>query len=172
MRRLPLPLGWVALQNGPKDAQVPRNVRVDDYWTGEEGALPNEIPPTGGNPRLFGQQGVFMATREQILFFHDHCRVAFLPPFTTLRDDGLYRMNGEYWSGGQQLWGGGIGACNLQRIVSLRPEDFSRHLLYHTANNKQKIIISDRLVLANTLLGQMNDARKRAEKRAGGTIWS
>ena len=78
-------------------------------------------------------------------------------------------MSVEYWSGGQQLLGGGgvgvDGACNPKKIASLRPEDFSRYLLYHKANDKQTTIICDRLVLANTLLGQLNDARKRGEKR-------
>jgi hypothetical protein len=50
--------------------------------------------------------------------------------------DGLDLRSVEYWSGGIQLVG--VNSCNLQRIVSLDPAGFSRSLLYHTSNNKQR----------------------------------
>jgi hypothetical protein len=54
------------------------------------------------------------------------------------RLDGLDGRSVEYWSGGMHLVG--VNGCNLQRIVSLDPFHFSRHLLYHTSNNKQRTL--------------------------------
>lgn len=55
----------------------------------------------------------------------------------------------------------------MQRIVSLDPDGFSRHLIYHSANNKQKQLKnqdkSDRFVKVDHLLGQLNTVKKRAE---------
>jgi hypothetical protein len=83
----------------------------------------------------------------------------------TYRLDGLDGRSVEYWSGGIQLVG--INACNLQRIVALRPEYFSKHLLYHTSNNKQKSStvhyrFSRRSI--NEFWGQINTVRKHAER--------
>ena len=59
-------------------------------------------------------------------------------------------------------------ACNLQRIVSLEPDGFSRQLIYHSANNKQKQLTrqrkSDRFVKVDTLLGQLNAVKKNAQE--------
>ena len=72
----------------------------------------------------------------------------------------------EYWSGGIQLVG--VNSCNLQRILTLDPDGFSRHLLYHTSNNKQhehslrvRYQFSGRSV--NEFWGQLNTIRKNAE---------
>lgn len=57
-------------------------------------------------------------------------------------------------------------ACNLQRIVMLDPDEFSKSLIYHTANNKQRQLSGKRekcFVKANTLLGQLNTIKKRAK---------
>ena len=55
--------------------------------------------------------------------------------------------------------------CMLQRIVSLDPDRFSKQLLYHTANNKQRQLAERRnmLVKVNDLFGQLNTARANAE---------
>ena len=155
-------LGWVALQPGPAHKRYKHGEGIEGYWAGEALGQSVSAKPTPGNPRLFGQQGGFMATRDQIDTFERLCRGEFLPPFTSYRDDGLYMMNVEYWSGGQQLWGDGNGACNLQRILMLQPKMFSKHLIYHTANNKQHTINTERVVKANTLLGQLNHVKKAA----------
>lgn len=71
----------------------------------------------------------------------------------------------EYWSGGIQLIG--IQACNMQRIVTLDPDGFSRHLLYHTSNNKQRAEnVQQRFTgrNINEFWGQLNTIRKNAEK--------
>jgi hypothetical protein len=49
-------------------------------------------------------------------------------------------------------------------VVSLDPEQFSNHLIYHTANNKQKEIPRKRLALAITLLGQLHSVKETAEQ--------
>lgn len=60
----------------------------------------------------------------------------FLSPYDLphYRFDGLDMRSVEYWSGGIQLVG--VNACNLQRIITMDPDGFSKHLLYHTSNNK------------------------------------
>ena len=64
----------------------------------------------------------------------------------------------------------GQNACKLQRILSLDPDKFSRQLLYHAANNKQRQLHArkkkDRFVKVNNLLGQLNTVKKRAEEKA------
>jgi len=42
--------------------------------------------------------------------------------------------------------------------------DFSKHFIYHVANNKQKQLSQDRLVRADHLLAQLNSVRKEAEQ--------
>ena len=72
----------------------------------------------------------------------------------------------EWYSGGMQL-STVRHACNMQRIILLEPESFSKSLLYHTANNKQRQLTDKRegtFTKANTLLGQLNTIKKRAEK--------
>lgn len=80
-----------------------------------------------------------MATRRQIRDWHvRHCRGGFLPPYdaTYHYRDGLDSKTVEYWSGGISI--AGVMSCNLQRVVSLDPNGFSHHLLYHVSNNKQR----------------------------------
>lgn len=73
----------------------------------------------------------------------------------------------EFWSGGTSLFQS-FRACNLQRIVSLDPDGFSKHLIYHSANNKQRQLAqqkkSERFVKVDTLLGQLNTVKKNAQE--------
>jgi hypothetical protein len=74
--------------------------------------------------------------------------------------------NVEWYSGGMQL-STVRHACNMQRIILLDPVHFSKSLLYHTANNKQRQLTDKReaaFTKANTLLGQLNTIKKRAEQ--------
>lgn len=75
--------------------------------------------------------------------------------------------NVEWYSGAMQL-STVRHACNMQRIILLDPVNFSKSLIYHTANNKQKQLRDqgkgEWFVKANTLLGQLNTIRKLAEK--------
>lgn len=160
VRRFPDPIGWVALLPGTKEKKTGQT--IGHYWSGEYNNLDKR---TGADGKYFGQQAGFMATRSQIKRFTENCPSGFfLPPFEQ-RDDGLAGKNVEYWSGGYQLFGGGVAGCNFQRILPLKPELFSRQLLYHTSNNKQKQISQNRLLLVENLLGQLNAVKKRAEQK-------
>jgi hypothetical protein len=91
-----------------------------------------------------------------------------LPPYDLphYKFDGLDQRTVEYWSGGLQI--AGVNACNLQRIIPLDPDGLSRHLLYHAANNKQRVRtvrprFSSRSI--NQFWGQQNTVKKNAEMR-------
>ena len=109
-----------------------------------------------------------MATRRQVAEWHAHwCRDGFLPPFERPHHegDGLATKTVEYWSGGIQI--AGVLGCNLQRAVVLDPDDFGKHLLYHSANNKQKVKnvqyrFSSRSI--QEFWGQLNTIRKNAQR--------
>lgn len=109
-----------------------------------------------------------MATREQLWEWHTEiCPGGFLPPYEAphYRFDGLDMRNVEWYSGGMQL-STVRHACNMQRIIAIDPKNFSKSLLYHSANNKQQQLASEGkrewFVKANTLLGQLNTIRKQA----------
>lgn len=110
-----------------------------------------------------------MATRRQILEWHiEQCFGGFLPPYNSpqFQQDGISTATVEFWSGGIELVG--IKACNLQRIIPLNPKAFSRALLYHTSNNKQRQkYVQHRFAGTNIqeLWGQLNTIRHNAETR-------
>jgi hypothetical protein len=106
-----------------------------------------------------------MATREQILQLNsDLCQGSFLPPFDAPQHagDGHIMKNVEFWSGGYQLFTGVRGGCNMQRVVSM--DHFSKHFIYHVANNKQKQLSQERLVRADHLYAQLNSVQKAAKR--------
>ena len=106
-----------------------------------------------------------MATRDQIARMNKGlCMGSFLPPFDQPEyySDGQESMNVEYWSGSYQFFTGVKGGCNMQRVISLQPEHFSKHLIYHVANNKQRQLAQSRMLRADDLFGQLNTVRKRA----------
>jgi len=148
-------LGWVGLLSGPLETN-----RAEAFakYTGNTSSFVSR------DPRLLAQSAGWILTRKEILNYHvELCMGGFLPPFNTptFEKDGLYLNNVEYWSGGIQMWCPKNG-CNIRRIITLSPSNFSKHLLYHTANNKQIMIEKNRRVKANTLLGQLNTYRKDA----------
>jgi hypothetical protein len=49
----------------------------------------------------------------------------------------------------------------MQRVISWK--DFSKHLIYHMANNKQKQLTTDRMLRADHLFAQLNTVQKRAQ---------
>jgi hypothetical protein len=154
-------LDWVALLPIRGTAK-----KVDGYWSGTQGALGPTMPqkPSSASNEYFGQSAGWMASRKEIMQFDQLCHGGFLPPFDLpwMEDDGMGWTTDqvEFWSGGMQLWGQ---MCEMQRIVSLDPRQFSRHLLYHTSNNKQVEITSERLVKVSTLLGQLHSVKHKAE---------
>jgi hypothetical protein len=110
-----------------------------------------------------------MATREQMWLWHTEiCPGGFLPPYEAphYRFDGLDMRNVEWYSGAMQL-STVRHACNMQRIILLDPKNFSKSLIYHSANNKQRQLtkegLKERFTKANTLLGQLNTIRKKAK---------
>ena len=67
----------------------------------------------------------------------------------------------EFWSGGYQLF---YRECDLQRFVSLEEGMFSRQLIFHVSNNKQKQRSRQRFVLAEDLFRQLHTVRRDAEE--------
>eukprot|EP00934_Nitzschia_sp_Nitz4_P000681 Nitzschia sp. Nitz4//scaffold156_size52432//41102//42742//NITZ4_006830-RA/size52432-processed-gene-0.22-mRNA-1//1//CDS//3329537424//681//frame0 len=159
-------LDWAVLMMGPGKRLAPEN-KVGGFWSGREGAFGDESRPSGGVPDLLAQQGGWMLTRSQLFRMHNGvCLDHMLPPFDkpTFSGDGQHSANVEFWSGSYQIFTGVKGGCNMQRIVSLDPEHFSKHLIYHAANNKQRQI-SHRLVSADTLFGQLHTVQQMATKQ-------
>mmetsp|Transcript_9518 Transcript_9518/g.20577 ORF Transcript_9518/g.20577 Transcript_9518/m.20577 type:complete len:569 (+) Transcript_9518:107-1813(+) len=159
VRRYPGAVGWAAAQ------PVEDRSDVGSYWSGEGH---NYDDPSMKRPRrinsLLGQQAGWMATRSQILYFHEHaCPGGFLPPFDGWKEwvnDSLQTRNGavEFWSGGYQLFG----KCYYNRILSLDPKRFSRQLLYHASNNKQRTVRKEKFVRISRFLGQLYTVKERA----------
>lgn len=159
-------LDWVILLPGP-GKRLPKDQLMGGYWSGRDGAFGDEAKPSPGMPDLIAQQGGWMATREQIMRLHTGlCQGAFVPPYDEpiYRADGQESMNVEFYSGGYQFFTGVLGGCNMQRIVSMHPDHFSMHFIYHVANNKQRQLASKRMVRADDLFGQLNTVKKRAEQ--------
>lgn len=159
-------LDWVGVLPGP-GKRLDQKLLVLGYWSGRNGAFGNEEKPSGGRPDIVAQQGGWMATRSQILRMNSGlCMGSFLPPFDEpmYKGDGQESMNVEFWSGGYQFFTGVRGGCNMQRIISLHPENLSNHFIYHVANNKQKQLNRERMLRADDLFAQLNTVRKTAEK--------
>ena len=149
VRHIPGPIGWVMFL--PGDRLIP------SYWSGEDGAYGKDKRP-GRDGKHMAQQAGIMATKSQILHFESVCPGSYLPPFSGEMwrgQSGLKPQNVEFWSGGYQLFG----RCGLQRILSLEPAKFSRQLLFHSSNNKQRRIQENRFVKAKDLLGQLHTVR-------------
>lgn len=146
------------------------NMATLDYWSGTDyrDQRPfNNSRPSRAKGRYISNQGGWMATQRQIWEWHNEiCIGAFLPPFDPpeyLRD-GLFRESVEYWSGGIHIVG--IKTCNMQRIIPLDPEVFSKHLLYHTSNNKQRqdnVQHKFSYKPVSHFWAQLNSVRKNAE---------
>ena len=166
-------LGWVLMQRGP-NVDI-GNLTIRDYWSGEDGYFKGRKGKGGGRRPIAGHfdhvnnQGGWMATQQQIWEWHTEvCPGGFLPPFDRphYSYDGLDMRNVEYWSGGLSLVTKRH-ACNMQRIVSLDPDHFARHLIYHSANNHQRQLHGKRhrFVKVNDLLGQLNTVRVNAASK-------
>jgi hypothetical protein len=158
---------WALLLGGNSDKYyVNPNFVIGDYWSGRDGYF--TVRPDKTLSLYMSNQGGWMATRRQIVDWHRRwCRGGFLPPFQKPHhvNDGLDTKSVEYWSGGIQI--AGVLGCNLQRVVMLEAGEFSKHLLYHASNNKQKVKnVQYRFSSRNIqeFWGQLNMIRKNAEK--------
>jgi hypothetical protein len=157
---------WVILLPGP-GKRLPANELMGGYWSGREGAFgKNAIKPSPGMPDLIAQQGGWMATRQQLYHMDDLCQGTFLPPFDTpvYRRDGQESMNVEFWSGGYQFFTGVKGGCNMQRVLTMDPDDYSKQFIYHVANNKQRQLSRHRMLRADHLMAQLNSVVKMAQR--------
>lgn len=167
VRQFPSPIGWAGILPGVQSAKNHKNSVIGSFWSGEQGAFGKDVKRQThvGRGDLMAQQAGFMATRAQIELFQKKCPGGFLPPFDSefwKGNAGLKPQSVEFWSGGYQLFS----SCLLQRIVSLDPERFSKHLLLHSANKKQRTIERKRLVKVNNLLGQLHTVLSYAKKRS------
>lgn len=154
-------LNWVAFLPGVMKLPDEDNPLMASYYTSGN----NKDRPFQGRPELFAQQGGFMISREYIhLIETDICPRRFLPPFEEpiFLNNGLWQNNVEFYSGGFQLFSNNPedAGCNLQRIIDL--DNFSKHLIYHTTNNKQKSIHRERLVKVDRLFSQLHAAQTMA----------
>jgi hypothetical protein len=160
-------LDWIALLPGPGKRLNDQDLTTG-YWSGHEGAFgKNATKPSPGEPHLIAQQGGWLATPAQIVRLQRLCQGSFLPPFDepVYKSDGQESMNVEFWSGGYQFFTGVRGGCNMQRVVSLKNADqFSKHFIYHAANNKQRQLSRERMLRADHLWGQLNAVRHAAER--------
>jgi len=164
VRHYPGDIGWAAAMT------VEDRADIGSYWSGE-GNVYNDSAMK--RPRrvnsLIGQQAGWMASRSQILYFHEHaCPGGFLPPFDgeDWFNDSLQTRNGavEFWSGGYQMFG----RCYFNRILSLDPKRFSKQLLYHGSNNKQRTVHTDKFVRFSHFLGQLYTVKERAIQSLSG----
>jgi hypothetical protein len=160
---------WVLLQAGNVDDFYESAYYViGDYWSGRDHGYFGKKPrPNRSLGRYCNNQGGWMGTRRQILEMHaDRCHGGFLPPYNIFPSDGLDRQTVEFWSGGIQI--AGPLACNTQRIIAMDPSGFSKHLLYHTSNNKQRAVNIRYRFPSRTIdefWGQLNTVRKNADAR-------
>jgi hypothetical protein len=156
-------LDWVTLLRGPKSkGDVLPNTVIGDYWSGKGGYFGKEKRPGFDSRKYINNQGGWMATRQQIWDWHTRiCPGGFLPPYEAphYRFDGLDLRDVEWWSGGLHL-STFRHACNMHRIVTL--DQFDKHLIYHTANNKQTQLGLHRFTKADDLLGQLKTVQKSA----------
>lgn len=157
VRRLPDTDKWVGFLAGTNNRDYGN--ALGDYWAGIGGHTENR--PHRLDPLYTAQMAGWMMSRQELLELLDECTL--LPPFDPpqFKDDGKWRNTVEYWSGGNSLFCMNNG-CNVQRVISLDPTEFSKHLMYHASNNKQTVVHAQRVVGVNELLGQLNTARKAA----------
>jgi hypothetical protein len=162
-------LDWVVLQRGPSQKQLNASESIGDYWSNRnKDYYKNTQRPAPQEFKYINNQGGWMATQKQIWEWHTEiCPGGFLPPYEPphYRFDGLDMRNVEWYSGAMQL-STVRHACNMQRVIALDPEHFSKSLLYHSANNKQRQLADqgkrESFTKANTLLGQLNTIKRRA----------
>jgi hypothetical protein len=137
---------------------------IPSFWAGDAATHSIERPFRRSS-KLIAQSAGWMASRQEILDLNRMCHGGFLPPFegSHMPQDGLVH-DVEFWSGGIQMYSD---HCNIHRIAPLNdPDAFSRHLLYHTANNKHyQGNIKDRVLRIDDLMGQMNTVQKVAQRR-------
>jgi hypothetical protein len=171
-------VGYVAFQRGPSARDGEHNLTIADYWAGSDGYFGKDRRPQPGDFKYINNQGGWMATRQQVWEWHTQiCLGGFLPPYESphFNFDGLDPRNVEWWSGAMGLSTSRHG-CNMQRILSLDVDKFPKHLIYHSANNKQRQLHGkmNRFVKIDNLYGQLLTTQLNYEKQfhpAVGEAW-
>jgi len=169
-------LDWILLQRGTSAYGLEAEMFDWGFWSGRVNVTTTsdttttkrtEERPDSMESIYSNNMGGWMASRQQLWEWHSRlCLGGFLPPFNepTYALDGMNKVV-EYWSGGGNLYG--RMGCNLQRIIPfMDPQEFSRHLLYHTPNNKQKQLkfVKGLFSHVDTFLGQLHTVQKEAER--------
>jgi len=162
-------IGWVTLLRGPRGRGGEKGLTLEDFWSGTQKYFKSDRRPKPGMFEYLNNEGGWMGTRQQIWEWHTEiCLGGFLPPFDSphYNFDGLDPRNVEFWSGGLNLFTARH-ACNMQRLVSLDPDKFAKHLVYHSANNKQRQLQGKKqsFVKVNDLFGQLLTISKDAEDK-------
>jgi hypothetical protein len=162
-------VGYVAFQRGPSIRSDEHNLTIPDYWAGSDGYFGKDPRPRPGDFAYINNQGGWMATQQQIWEWHTQvCQGGFLPPYESphFNHDGLDPRNVEWWSGAMGLVTTRHG-CNMQRILSLDIDKFPKHLIYHSANNKQRQLQGkrSRFVKIDDLYGQLLTTQLNYEKQ-------
>ena len=166
------------------------------YWSGKADLVSSSTSsgdqttkqkkrPSSVLNEYIGQSAGWMATQHEILDYnYKLCKgkgSSFLPPFESsyIKDDGYSFATDsvEFWSGGLQLWGQ---QCSIQRLIAIDNNNpsrnqassssllFSKHFIYHTANNKQKELPSTRFTKLSTFYDQIQQvvhAAKQEQKQ-------
>ena len=125
-------------------------------------------PPPSLLNEYISQSASWMATSNEILDYnYKLCKgtSSFIPPFDGyhVAEDGYTHVTDsvEFWSGSLQLYGQ---QCSIQRLVAIDTDNFSKHLIYHTANNKQIELPNTRFTKVKTLYEQLQRVVKQAKK--------
>ena len=162
-------LKWVLMQRGPHNRGLKQDedFTISDYWSNRDHYFEGGRQ-LGNSFRGINNQGGWMATRQQIWEWHTEvCPGGFLPPYDApnYNHDGLDLRNVEWWSGGLSLFTK-FHSCNMQRLISLEPSQFSRHLLYHSANNKQRQLAwkNHTMIKVNDFYAQLLTVKKNAQR--------
>lgn len=160
-------LDWVALMMGPQN-NLREEQASEGFGSKRKGALNVEDRPQMDEvSHLLAKQGGWMATKTQLVRMNNQlCKSYFLPSFS--RNYEKYRsyndvgtQNIESRSESNEVFTGG---CNIQRMISMNPNHFSKHLLYHTADHRQTEIERNSTVRINDLFDQLNHLRKTAKQ--------
>ena len=150
---------WISLLAIQPHWFAPAAVWPGELMTPKPKAKPMEY---SGAKNLAQSAGWMASAREIIQLDQTLCKGGFVPPLqkNIYPDDGFDGNNVEFWSGGIQMWSK---KCSIQRFIPL--DEFDRHLLYHSSNNKQDRITKARQILVKNMVNDLHYVKQQAEER-------